>query len=194
LGDVLNYINVNDYISSISYFPSGDRIAVGSFLGNVSIYKCFPKIEYLYSFDAKMRKYEGKKVTNIEFLSNEKILVTTNDSRIRILNVYDGKLIKKYKGFKNEKSLLKANYLEMGDCVICPSDTKYVYVWDRDSSYEYFKPYSEKTNISMFANDAIFSNYLRKITDLNIDLCVKEIILNFSESGKMQILINIDIL
>jgi WD40 repeat protein len=190
----LNYINVNDYISCVSYFPSGDRIIAGSFSGNVSIYRCFPRIEYLYSFDAKMRKYEGRKVTSIEFMSNEKILVTTNDSRIRMLNVFDGRLIQKFKGFQNEKSLLKASYFEMGECVVCPSDTKYVYVWDRDSNYEYFKPYSEKTSLSIFANDAIFSNYLKKITDLNIGICVKEIILNFSESGRMQILINIDIL
>jgi WD40 repeat protein len=141
-----------------------------------------------------MRKYEGRKVTNIEFLSNEKVLITTNDSRIRILNVYDGKLIRKYKGYQNEKSLLKANCFEMSDYIICPSDNKYIYVWDSESNYEYFKPYSDKSSISMFANDSVFASYLRKITDLNIGVCVKEIILNFSESGRMQILINIDIL
>jgi WD40 repeat protein len=35
---VLDYINMKEYITSISYFPSGDMILVGSHNGKCAIY------------------------------------------------------------------------------------------------------------------------------------------------------------
>jgi len=51
---VMDYINVQDYITSIAYFPTGDLIAVGSHAGRCSIYQCVVnknnnKIKFLFS-------------------------------------------------------------------------------------------------------------------------------------------------
>lgn len=41
-------------------------------------------------------------MTGIDFLAPAIVMVTTNDSRIRFVNIMNGKLIMKIKGNKNE--------------------------------------------------------------------------------------------
>jgi WD40 repeat protein len=36
---VIDYINVQEYVTSIAYFPTGEKIAVGSHTGKCSIYE-----------------------------------------------------------------------------------------------------------------------------------------------------------
>jgi WD40 repeat protein len=131
---VVDYINVQEYTTSIAYFPTGDMIAVGSYLGKCSIYECIPKLKYSYSFDCKNKngKYaSGRKITNIDFLNKNAALVTTNDSRIRLVNVNDGKIIQKYKGYLNDEYMIRAFYEEIYDLVISASDDGNVYVWKK---------------------------------------------------------------
>ena len=39
-----------------------------------------------------------RKITDMQFLTKSELLVTTNDNRIRIINVYDGTVIQKFRG------------------------------------------------------------------------------------------------
>jgi hypothetical protein len=62
-----------------------------------------------------MGKYsKGTKVTSVVFLDNTDVLVTTNDSRMRIVNI-EGRFIVsgtsqiKFKGHKNDNLQLKAS-------------------------------------------------------------------------------------
>jgi WD40 repeat protein len=108
---VLDYINMKEYITAISYFPTGDMIAIGTHDGKCSIYDCKPKLRYNFSFTCRNRigKYShGRKITNIHFLNRTKALITTNDSRIRLINISDGKMIHKYKGLVNEEFMIRA--------------------------------------------------------------------------------------
>jgi len=103
---VVDYINVQDLITSITYFPSGDQIAIGFHNGKISVYDIIPKLKYNTSFDCRNRfgKYsKGRKVTGLEFINNHDVLVTTNDSRIRLLNIKENKL--KEKNSKDWKTM-----------------------------------------------------------------------------------------
>ena len=42
-----------------------------------------------------------RKITDMQFLTKSELLVTTNDNRIRIINVYDGTVIQKFRGHKS---------------------------------------------------------------------------------------------
>jgi WD40 repeat protein len=37
---VIDYINIKEYITAVSYFPTGDMIAIGTHNGRCSIYDC----------------------------------------------------------------------------------------------------------------------------------------------------------
>ena len=71
-----------------------------------------------------------KKITNIKFLTKNEILVTTNDNRIRIMNINDGSVIQKFKGHKNMEGMLKCDFCENYEVIISPSEDGYVYLWN----------------------------------------------------------------
>ena len=52
----------------------------------------------------------GKKITSIVFTDDQEFLVTTNDSRMRLINFLTFKTIMKYKGHVNKSHLISASY------------------------------------------------------------------------------------
>lgn len=76
----------------------------------------------------------GRKVTGIEFLNSNVAMVTTNDSRIRFLDIRDGKVIFKIKGHKNETLPLRGSLSEDLAHVICGSEDGDVYLWSQIQS------------------------------------------------------------
>ncbi len=56
---------------------------------------------------------KGRKVTNVEFVEEDVVLVTTNDSRIRLIRIginEQNPTILKYKGHLNDTLIIKAHY------------------------------------------------------------------------------------
>ena len=102
----MEYFNIEEKVTSVNFFPSGDLISIGTHNGKIIIYDLIPKISYNCSFTVRNKlgiNSSGKKVTNIEFVNRNSALITTSDSRIRYVNMTNGKLIYKYKGLVNEK-------------------------------------------------------------------------------------------
>lgn len=59
--------------------------------------------------------------------SSGSLLITSNDSRVRL---YDGYTLRsKYKGHSNKSTQIKASFSPKGDYVICGSDDGLAYVW-----------------------------------------------------------------
>jgi WD40 repeat protein len=149
----------------------------------------------------KRGKYSnGRKVTGIEFINNNVILVSTNDSRIRLLNIYDGKTIQKFKGHTNEKSLLKAFYDDTYNLVISTSDDNRVYIWDKkpnvlktNSNCEYIKPFRSphRVQISMFVDEVNYTIFTKKLLAMTKSIFLKNMIVNVTNTGVIQILINL---
>lgn len=78
---------------------------------------------------------KGRKVTSIMPLAGptieeDKLLVTTNDSRIRMYNVIDKGLEAKFRGHENSSSQIRATFSEDGKYIICGSEDRHVYIWD----------------------------------------------------------------
>lgn len=71
----------------------------------------------------------GRKVTGIEFLNLNVAMVSTNDSRIRFIDIRDGKVVFKIKGHKNETLPLRASLSEDLAHVVSGSEDGDVYVW-----------------------------------------------------------------
>ena len=73
-------------------------------------------------------------MTGIEFLSSESmpncVMVTTNDSRIRFINIKKGQVLLKIKGHKNENFMTRGSL--SGDFAhsICASEDGSVYMWN----------------------------------------------------------------
>ncbi|KAH3899726.1 Laf1p SCDLUD_004012 [Saccharomycodes ludwigii] len=86
----------------------------------------------------------GPKITGIQCFQEEndlKLLVTSNDSRIRIFSLLQRKLLEVLKGFENDSLQLKAtvrlgtpNDLNSPTIVVVPSENHWIYAWKLKSS------------------------------------------------------------
>ena len=95
------------------------------------------------------------------------------------------------------KSCIDYNY----DIIISGSEDGFVYVWDiynidkdkRNSNYEYFKPYlKEKIQCSLIVPEKIYCNFMKKIIKITNKLLISSIIINATDKGRLEILLNID--
>jgi hypothetical protein len=75
----------------------------------------------------------GKKVTGIHAVPGQpqQFLITTNDSRLRLLEGYG--IMLKFKGHRNNSTQIRAGLSMDGSQVVCGSDDGWVYVWQLGS-------------------------------------------------------------
>ena len=200
-----DYFNIEEKITSINYFPTGDGIAIGTHNGKLIIYELKgDKYFYKASYSCKNRIGKnsfGKKITSIEFVNKNYGIISSCDSRIRLLSMNDGKIIYKYKGYLNENSMIKSCIDYNYDIIITGSEDGFVYVWNiynqdnikTNTNYEYFKPYSqEKIQCSLIVPEKIYCNYMKKIFKITNKLMILSIIINATDKGRLEILLNID--
>ncbi|KAK4173737.1 WD40-repeat-containing domain protein [Triangularia setosa] len=92
-----------------------------------------------------------------------RVLVTSNDSRIRIYSLRDQSMEVKFKGHENSYSQIAATFSDDGKYVICGSEDRKAFVWsvtgngvplttDKDKSpCEYFEAHGEIVTTALFA-------------------------------------------
>ena len=61
---------------------------------------------------------------------HEQVLITTNDSRLRLVGLNDFCMVRKYKGHSNAAMQLRARFSESGDFIIVGSETGKVVIWN----------------------------------------------------------------
>jgi WD40 repeat protein len=128
-----------DLVTALSCSAETHLVIAGLRQGLCIVYEASVdvKLKFLsqvYCKNRKGRKAKGRKVTGIEFLDETQFLVTTNDSRVRLMNLQDFTMVQKYKGCKNEQAPIKATFSHNFSHVICGSDTGSVYLWNLHSS------------------------------------------------------------
>ena len=197
------YFNIEEKITSISFFPTGEKIAIGTHNGKIIIYEIKSnKFDYKGSFSCKNRIGKnsfGKKITSIEFFNKNNAIISSCDSRIRLMSMNDGKIIHKYKGYLNENSMIRSSIDFNYDIIISGSEDGYCYVWDIENeekkilNYENFKPYSqEKVHCSLIVSEKCYCNFFKKIMKITNKLIITSIIINGTDKGRLEILLNID--
>ena len=202
--DMPYYFNINEIITTVKFFPDGGKLAIGTHNGKIIVYNINNDIHYDYSFNCrnKLGKYSsGKKVTNINFIDKFRALITTSDSRIRLMNMNNGKIIHKYKGHQNLNSMIRSSTDLCNDILICGSEDNFCYIWDifntngkkeiKNYKYEYFKPFA-KENIycSFIVPEICYTNYIKKIYKLTNKINIISIIITATDNGRLEILLN----
>lgn len=132
--------NNNSLITTANFCHNGKFAVVGTYDG-----KCiFYSTEHLkYYTQIHVRSTRGKnsrghKITGIEPLQGEdKILVTSNDSRVRLYDLRDLTLTCKYKGHTNTSSQIRASFSPKGKYVISGSEDHFIYIWK--TQHEFYK-------------------------------------------------------
>lgn len=154
-------------ITSSSFVQNGKFAVIGTYDGRIIFYstdqlKYFTQIHVSGSGknnsstqtssgntgNDRRRRRNNNKVTGIESVDDNKILVTTNDSRLRLYDLRDLSLTCKYRGVLNQSSQIKASTSHDSKYIICGSENASFYIWrlqdnttigqrrDRNKQYE----------------------------------------------------------
>jgi WD40 repeat protein len=58
------------------------------------------------------------------------ILITTNDSRLRLMSLSDYSVIRSFKGLKNSNFQIYGSFSDGGNYIICGSEDQQVFMWE----------------------------------------------------------------
>lgn len=147
-GHVKEWAQAPEMVTSVSFSPDGSMVVAGLYHGQVYFYQ-YDGMRYYTQIECRNRHGQhkmGRKVTGLAFPPQPatrdvsprrgtrsglaaKLLVTTNDSRLRLYQMEDYSMICKYKGLRNDAMQIKGSFSDDGRYVICGSENGSVYIW-----------------------------------------------------------------
>ncbi|TRX91249.1 hypothetical protein FHL15_007854 [Xylaria flabelliformis] len=164
---------LSDIITAVGFSPDGKTAIAGTFHGFCMFYETegLKPLSQLHVRSSRGKNAKGSKITGIQTInyssnnadSEAKLLVTSNDSRIRIYNLANKTLEAKLKGHENACNQIRASFSDDGTFVICGSEDRKAFIWSRamvasDSREkrpgEYFEAHSDVVTTAIFAPTA----------------------------------------
>ncbi|XP_064638857.1 WD repeat-containing protein 44-like isoform X2 [Lineus longissimus] len=128
-------------ITAANFCQNGKFAVVGTYDGRVIFYNTEQMKYYtqIHARSTRGKNARGRKITGIEPLpGQDKVLVTSNDSRLRLYDLRDLTLHCKYKGCANNSSQIKASFSSNGKYIVCGSEDKFVYIWKTHHEFTKF--------------------------------------------------------
>lgn len=127
-----------DMITAVAFTPDGKYAMAGCFTGLCMFYET-EGLKYQTQIHARSRNgknAKGSKVTGIQSFHSggeTKILISSNDSRIRLYNFRDKSMEIKFKGNVNDSSQIRAAISDDAKYISCGSEDHKVYIWPTDA-------------------------------------------------------------
>uniref|UniRef100_A0A1J3I360 WD repeat-containing protein 44 n=1 Tax=Noccaea caerulescens TaxID=107243 RepID=A0A1J3I360_NOCCA len=153
---VVDWYDLHEMVTSACYTPDGQGALVGSYKGSCRMYSASDnKLQQKSQINLqnKKKKAHQKKITGFQFVpgSSSEVLVTSSDSRIRVVDGTD--LVNKLKGFRNTSSQISASITADGKYVVSASEDSHVYIW------KYESPASRPSRSSSNKNVTVTNSY-----------------------------------
>lgn len=130
---------VPDMVTAVAFTPDGRYSIAGCLNGMLNIYDTegLKVSSQIHVRSARGRNAKGSKITGIDTMmvphdnpeGDIKLLVTSNDSRIRMYDFHDRSLEAKFRGNENTCSQIRATFTDDGKHIICGSEDRRAYVW-----------------------------------------------------------------
>jgi WD40 repeat protein len=176
---------LHDMVTAVAFTPDG-KCAIAGCLSGVCMFYETEGLKYqsqVHVRSARGQNAKGSKITGIHahqnFRGDAKLLITSNDSRVRLYNFRDKNLELKFRGNENNSSQIRATMSDDGRYVICGSEDRKAYIWSmgpaegdrRDRRpLEMFEANDTITTVVCFA-PAKTRHLLGKSEDPVYDLC-----------------------
>ena len=153
---VVDWYDLHEMVTSACYTPDGQGALVGSYKGSCRLYSASDnKLQQKNQINLqnKKKKAHQKKITGFQFVpgSSSEVLVTSSDSRIRVVDGTD--LVTKLKGFRNTSSQISASITADGKYVVSASEDSNVYIW------KYESPASRPSKSNTHKNVTVTNSY-----------------------------------
>ncbi|KAI8299402.1 putative WD repeat-containing protein [Colletotrichum sp. SAR11_240] len=155
--------HVSDLITAVAFSPDGKTAIAGVYSGMCMFYDTdgLKNVSQLHVRSSRGKNAKGSKITGIKttVIDEEvKVLITSNDSRVRLYNLRDKSLDAKFKGLENTCSQIHADFSDNGQWIVSGSEDKKTYIWsvrsadsEKDKPCEYFDAHSDRVSTAIFA-------------------------------------------
>jgi WD40 repeat protein len=192
-------------LTATSFCKDGRMIAVGTYEGRCLFYNSEGLQYHTQIFIKRSNKKRGKKISAIVPIEGtNKILVTSNDSRIRMYDLNDFSLLYKFKGAVHNSSQIRASLNQDASYVICGSENNNFYIWSLKTPKastmkdviqhskrvcEYFEAYNahdETVTVALFAPHSTYPAFLTEDKSP-----IGELIIAADIRGNIKILLNL---
>ncbi|KAL4968857.1 WD40 repeat domain-containing protein [Aspergillus stella-maris] len=175
-------VTVPDMITSVAFTPDGRYSMAGCLNGMLNIYETdgLKPAGNIHVRSARGRNAKGSKITGIDsmFLPKDdaegalKLLITSNDSRIRLYDFRDRTLEAKFRGNENTCSQIRATFSDDGKHIICGSEDRRAYIWpmgpvEKDADKRAFEVLD--TQSSMVTAAIMAPNVTKQVLSLSED-------------------------
>ena len=128
-----------DLITAVAFAPDG-KTAIAGCLNGLCLFYETEGLKYqtqIHVRSAHGKNAKGSKVTGIQAINHPpedpngevKLLITSNDSRVRVYNLRDKGLELKLKGNENSCSQIHASFSDDARYIICGSEDRKAYIW-----------------------------------------------------------------
>lgn len=126
--------------TAVAFSVDGKTAAAGTFSGRVHFFSdtLKPKTQ-LKVRSTRGKNTKGKKITHLQFVAtaggtapDERLLVTSNDSRVRLYRLADFSVDRKLKGHQNTSSQIAATFSDDGRWIVCGSEDGGCFLWSTD--------------------------------------------------------------
>ncbi|KAL0482628.1 hypothetical protein AKO1_014344 [Acrasis kona] len=164
---LLFFADTKYMLTTVGFSGCGKIAMAGTFDGKCLFYQIGPTgMKKKTQIDVRSRrgKNKGRKVTGIVLTPDQsQVLVTTNDSRVRLYSLHDYSENCKYSGLDNQSSHIRATFDHSGKMIISGSEDHHVYLWNvmseartegknRVTSYESFCDHDSIVTNALFMN------------------------------------------
>ena len=128
-----------DMITSVAFTPDGKTCIAGT-LGGLCLFYDTEGLKWqaqLHVKSTRGQNAKGSKITGIQATywppgsddGEVKLLVSSNDSRLRIYNMKDKTLEMKFRGHQNMCSQIRATFADGTGHIVCGSEDRKTYIW-----------------------------------------------------------------
>lgn len=128
-----------DLITAVAFSPDG-KTAIAGVLSGLCLFYETEGLKYhtqIHVRSSRGKNAKGSKITGIrcciyppnDLNGETKVLITTNDSRVRMYNLRDKNLEMKFRGHENTCSQIKASISDDTSYIICGSEDRKAYIW-----------------------------------------------------------------
>lgn len=149
------------YQDQIHVRSTRGKNAKGSKITGISTMIIDPRFSAKSSQGTVVGLPQSRTSSDLAAMDNVKVLITSNDSRVRIYNMRDKSLESKFKGHENVCSQIAASFSDDGKHIICGSEDKKAFIWNVSSTgvednkdkrpYEYFEAHPDIVTTAIFA-------------------------------------------
>lgn len=141
---LLSSVQADDLITACVITPDGTTALMGTYHGRCKFYALFDEIQGEWQLkpttqlDVRSRRAknaQGKKICGFRFLGKtDKVMISSNDSRLRLYRLDDKSVLSKFLGHQNNEAHLNASFAPGQRFVLCGAETRSVHIWEVDDS------------------------------------------------------------